>query len=359
MARIARLDVDRLRNLSGVRLEPSERINIVHGDNGSGKTSLLEAIHFLGLGRSFRDKRVDPVIRHDASDCVLYAALTNGRSIGLQKTRRQGHTLKFGGEKQTSWREIAEHLPVQILNAESFALLEGGARARRRFLDWGVFHVEHQFVDHWRAAARCLAQRNLLLKQPAINQKELEAWDTEFAQHADFMHGARSRYFESFLSTLKQTAAALLPDSEISFEYTPGWDTGQSLLSVLQDNLARDRRYGATQRGPHRADLRVRTDSHEAASIFSRGQQKLLVSAMKIAQGRFLAQLRGKTGVYLVDDLPAELDRVNRRRVCQLLVELDSQIFFTCVDPQDLKDMWQSDVSPAKFHVEHGKIEAV
>ncbi len=359
MAGIGRLHVDRLRNLADVRLEPSEQVNIVFGDNGSGKTSLLEAIHLLGLGRSFRDKRLDPIINHEADDCVVFARLNDDSTVGLQKTRRKGHALKLAGEKQTSWREVAARLPVQIINADSFALLEGGARARRRFLDWGVFHVEHRFVDHWRAASRCLAQRNRLLKQPEIDLREVEPWNRELAHHAETMHLARDRYFRAFLPDLQDTAAQLLPGCDIEFEYTPGWDTDVSLYDVLQSNWARDRGYGTTQKGPHRADLRVRSGRFGAASVLSRGQQKLLVSAMKIAQGRFLSKVNGKTGVYLVDDLPAELDRVNRRRVCELLSSMANQVFFTCVELEDLQDMWAPSAAPAKFHVEHGRINSI
>ncbi len=125
---------------------------------------------------------------------------------------------------------------------------------------------------------------------------------------------------------------------------------------MLSLGLSKDLKYGATQQGPHRADIVVKVGRNNAVDVLSRGQQKLLVSAMKIAQGYLLSQLSGAKSVYLLDDLPAELDVANRGRVCQLLTELDCQIFMTCVDPTELEKCWPSGLIPRKFHVEHGKM---
>lgn len=356
MTVISRLELSKLRNIFDLQIEPAEGINIIHGDNGSGKTTLLEAIYLLGLGRSFRSKRLDSLIQWDEDEAVVFASLRDGTSIGVSKSKRLGHSLKIMGQKQRGWLEAARLLPLQIVNSDTFLLLEGSPRQRRQFLDWGVFHVEHDFVSNWRRSSKCLAQRNLLLKQGRFDLKELQAWDQEFARLAEELDQSRERYFQAFLPFFKLSLDRLIKLDNLELSYYRGWDAGRALEDVLQSNLERDRRYGATQNGPHRADIQVRLGKQEAAQCLSRGQQKLLVSALKIAQGNFLSSHSGVRGVYLLDDLPSELDPGNRYLVCRLLEEMGCQIFLSCVDPGDLESCWSEALIPRKFHVEHGKI---
>ncbi len=356
MSVISRLDVLNVRNLSDVRLVPSEKLNLIFGDNGSGKTSLLEAIHLLGFGRSFRSQKLNSIIQHDKEECVVFCELLEGVSIGLSKTRRQGHLLKLMGERQRNWADVARHLPVQLLNSESFLLLEGSSKVRRRYLDWGVFHVEQDFVVVWRMAAKCLAQRNLLLKQRSLDRAQLEAWDLELCRLARLIDRSRREYFALLYPALIETVSKLIDLPELNLHYVRGWDESAELEDVLKTGIVKDLKYGATQQGPHRADISVKIGSSDAVEVLSRGQQKLLVSAMKIAQGSVLSQFAGVKSVYLVDDLPSELDMTNRRLVCQLLDELECQIFMTCVDPVELDKSWPAGLLPRKFHVEHGKI---
>ncbi|MDO9318222.1 MAG: DNA replication/repair protein RecF [Gammaproteobacteria bacterium] len=356
MSVISRLDVLNVRNLSNVKLLPAQKLNLIFGDNGSGKTSLLEAIHLLGLGRSFRSQKLDSIIQNEKEECVVFCELAEGSSIGLSKSRRQGHQLKLMGEKQRNWADAARHLPVQILNSESFLLLEGSSKVRRRYLDWGVFHVEQDFVGAWRKAAKCLAHRNLLLKQRSPDRDQLAAWDIELCRLSELIDSSRSEYFALLCPALLETVAKLIDLPDLNLQYCRGWDNTADLASVLKAGLVKDLKYGATQHGPHRADLVVKIGRSDAVEILSRGQQKLLVSAMKVAQGYLLSQLIGVKSVYLLDDLPSELDASNRRRVCALLDELDCQVFMTCVDPEDLEKSWPAGLMPRKFHVEHGKI---
>lgn len=356
MSVISRLDVLNVRNLSDVKLAPSKKLNLIFGDNGSGKTSLLEAIHLLGLGRSFRSQKLNSIIQHDKEDCVVFCETLEGASIGLRKSRRQGHQLRLMGEKQRNWADAARHLPVQILNSESFMLLEGSSKVRRRYLDWGVFHVEQDFVGAWRKAAKCLAHRNLLLKQKSLDRAQLEAWDVELCRLSELIDRSRRDYFAVLYPALLETVARLIDLPELNLHYSRGWDDSADLGSVLKAGMSKDLKYGATQHGPHRADLSVRIGRNEAVEVLSRGQQKLLVSAMKIAQGSLLSQQIGVKSVYLLDDLPSELDIANRRRVCHLLDGLECQIFMTCVDPAELERSWPAGLMPRKFHVEHGKM---
>ena len=359
MAKLQRLEISHLRNLDQVQLSPSPQINIFFGNNGSGKTSLLEGIHLLGLGRSFRSSKTESVIQDGSQRCTIFAELRDGISVGLIKERRQSQILKLQGDRQRNWIEAARHLPLQLINAESFSLLEGGPKTRRRFLDWGVFHVEHSFIGNWRNASKCLAHRNLLIKQQRLDKLQLAAWDAELSDAADQIDASRRRYFELFRPLALETIKELITIDGLNLHYWRGWEESISLADALKLSLEKDLRYGATQLGPHRADMFVRIGKKAAAEVLSRGQQKLLVSALKIAQGRLLTSHSGVQGIYLVDDLPAELDKHNRIRVCELLVNLGSQVFLTSVDSSDLENSWVSTSLPRKFHVEHGKISPV
>ncbi len=356
MAILQRLEISRLRNLVRVLVAPASNINIFHGDNGSGKTSLLEAIHMLGLGRSFRSNKLDSVIQDTAEECVIFGELAGGITVGLSKSRRQNHVLKLQGSKQRNWADTARCIPLQVINAESFSLLEGSPKVRRRFLDWGVFHVEHEFVVSWRDAAKCLAHRNLLLKKGGRDTAQLAAWDAELANLAEKIDTSRRSYFADFLPVALQTIKEVIQIQHLSIDYWRGWDDGSTFLNTLAACYEKDFKYGATQQGPHRADIIVRVGKRPATEVLSRGQQKLLVSALKIAQGRLLSTFSGAHGIYLVDDLPSELDRRNRALVCSLLANLGSQIFLTSVEAGDLENSFNSEVLVRKFHVEHGKI---
>ena len=358
MSYISRLELHKLRNISEMSIEPSPRINIIHGDNGSGKTTILEAIYLLGLGKSFRSSRLDTVVQWDQEEAVVFASLGSGTSLGLRKSKRLGHSLKINSIPQRGWLELARLLPLQLLDSGSFQLLEGSPRLRRRFLDWGVFHVEHDFISHWRGSAKCLAQRNLLLKQSRLAPSELQAWDLELSRHGEEVDRARRRYFEAFLPYFHHYLEALLPLPGLEMHYYRGWDESKSLLEALDEAGERDRRYGASQVGPQRADIRFRMGRRDAAASLSRGQQKMLVSALKIAQGRFLSDEIGVKGIYLLDDLPAELDASARSLICTLLEEMGSQVFLSCIEPSQLDGSWSGQSIARKFHVEHGKIAA-
>lgn len=358
MTSFSLLNISRIRNIDDIRLEPIAGINLIQGMNGSGKTSILESIHMLATGRSFRSTKTSPVIQNGSNECTLYGELGEGSiAIGLQKFRNQKHLLKLQGKKQANWIEVARHLPVQVLDSTAFQLLEGSPKVRRRFLDWGVFHVEPSFVQHWSNSRKCIANRNLLLRAGSrCDRAQLAAWSQELCVEADHVNRARVAYFNELSPVLDDVLRKVSPVSGLSLTYFKGWDDENPLNELLDASLDSDLRYGATQFGPHRADIRVKLGRNQAVEVLSRGQQKMLVSAMKIAQGILLSERTQRRCIFLLDDLPAELDEMNRRIVCRILQSLESQIFITCVDERSLNNCWESTAPLARFHVEHGKM---
>ncbi len=361
---LSRLDITTVRNLRAVSLRELAATNIYFGDNGSGKTSVLESVYLLGMARSFRSGQIRSVITHGEPGCAVYGELArqDGRgplSLGVSRDREGGLQAKIAGSTVLSTSELAENLPLQIINAESFNLLVGSPAHRRQFLDWGVFHVEHLFYSAWQRFQRALKQRNSLLRRGKMSDLELLPWDKELSEAGELVDMHRSRYFKTLEPTFQSLIQRLCPDlAALDLRYRRGWDKQASLRDVLVASQRSDRQQGFTHVGPQRADIRVVVEGHNAADILSRGQQKLVVCALKLAQGKLLAASQRQACVYLVDDLPAELDKNHCRLVAEVLDELQTQVFITCVDRRDVADVWP-DTRPegrAMFHVEHGQV---
>jgi DNA replication and repair protein RecF len=359
MPSIHKLQLTTFRNIAQEALELASGVNLIAGENGSGKSSLLEAIYFLGLGRSFRNTQQTPLIQHGMRSCSVFGELSGGITLGASRSLDDAPRIRVQGEKAQSSAELAKHLPLQLLNAEAFRLLEGGPKIRRQYIDWGVFHVKHQFHNHWREFQRSLQNRNILLKRRAP-EAELAPWTQEFVRHAKEIDDSRSAYLSVFLPFLEQMLGRLIQVDELSLRYIRGWSEEEDISLVLERGLQRDLSFGHTVAGPQRADLKIKVGPENACDILSRGQQKLLVSAMKLAQGAFLAQESGQQCLYLIDDLPAELDKENRVKVCSLLRELGGQLFLTGTDQDELLEIITSsnyELQECKlFHVKHGRI---
>lgn len=365
MAAVSRLKVNGFRNLREVDIQTAKQINLFVGQNGSGKTSALEAIHVLSVGRSFRTHKLEPLVGTDSNEFLIYAELAEKHRIGLNRKRTGNPSLRLDGETQSSWATIAALLPLQVINTDSFSLLEGGAKARRRFLDWGMFHVEHSSLSDWRSYRRIVSQRNVLLKQRAKDlQVQLDAWDLDLARFANSIHLRRTALFDLFSPLFQKLVKIFLPKFEITLEYIPGWNVHSSFESALLESRVRDVRYGMTLLGPHRADFQVRIERHLATDVLSRGQVKMLVCALKFSMGHLIKSRyfsdgkRNYQSIYLVDDLAAELDSANCETVIKYLLETGDQCFFTAIDEISLPMVADLTESSVKFHVEHGKISA-
>lgn len=358
---IERLDITAVRNLSRVRLEALGPINVFYGENGSGKTSLLEAIHLLCLGRSFRSRQFRQVIQHEVDTATVFAAARDqdsgaSHTMGVSRSRTSAAEIRMNNQPVASLAELATLFPLQVLNSESFELVEGGPGQRRQFLDWGVFHVEHSFNEHWQKARKCIKHRNSLLRHGKIRVAELQPWSREIAAYGELMDAQRRAYLSEFESVFVPMVERIAGLGRVRVDYRRGWDEDASLEEVLSAQQDKDLQQGYTGSGPHRADLKFFVDDKAAANVLSRGQEKTLVCSLRLAQAELLRRLKGKSCVFLIDDLPAELDGAHRQRLCAELERLAAQVFVTCIEPQELAELWSAPDEIRMFHVEQGAV---
>ena len=362
---IQKLAIQGVRNLTSVSIEPSPFINVLYGLNGSGKTSVLEAIHLLGLARSFRSNKIKPVINDREEKCTVFGRLqqTSGNSLPLGVSRdiqEEAFRIRLAGENLRSTSELARLLPLQVINPDTFKLLEGSPKSRRHFMDWGVFHVKHQdFFPIWQRTQKALKQRNSLLRHGRIKSSELSVWNQEFVRAAHIVDELRDEYIQRLIPVFHDVLSQLTDLPEISISYSRGWDKDRPLLEVLQSGLQRDIQTGYTHAGPQRADLKVKLGKVNAVDILSRGQLKLVVCALKLAQGFLYTELSGKQCMFLVDDLPSELDSPHRHALCRLFQEMKCQTFITCVEKTVLENCWLPGIEVKVFHVKQGQIQLI
>jgi DNA replication and repair protein RecF len=318
---LQRLQVSDFRCLRAAELKFDPKFTLISGPNASGKTSLLESIYVLGRGRSFRTRRLDNLIRQGASRFVIYgeAGTEHHTGLGIEGSAL-GMRAKMGGDRVASLAELAAVLPVQIIDPEVHRLIEEGPSRRRRFLDWGVFHVEHSFVEKWQQYQLVLKQRNAALKTRQA-AAAVSAWDVDLVRLGVSIHEARALYVEQLAPVASDIAKRLL-GLQLSLSYRSGWSRELSLGEALKASWVHDQDAGVTQVGPQRAEITFRLDGTPVKDRISRGQQKLLASSLLMAQLSLFpndAQIRP---TLLLDDPAAELDS---ERLLGLIREVTTQ----------------------------------
>ncbi|HWU70637.1 MAG TPA: DNA replication/repair protein RecF [Pseudoxanthomonas sp.] len=365
---VTRLDVRGLRRFESVSLNPAPGLNLITGDNGAGKTSLLEALHLMAYGRSFRGRVRDGLVRTGSEAVEVFV---EWREDGERRSRKAGlrHTGqdwqgRLDGENVAQLGDLCAALAVVSFEPGSHALVAGGGEPRRRFVDWGLFHVERDagrnaategFLPLWRRYARALKQRNALLKSGAA-PSQLDAWDHELADTGERLTRHRQAYLEELRNRLSDVAAELVPAlGRAELEFLPGWRRQKfSLADALLLARDRDRASGFTSVGPHRADWRIGYSARPQGEPLSRGQAKLTALACLLSQAEDFAARRGEWPVVALDDLASELDRGHQARVLDRLQASGAQVFITGTEAPTVLASRSEGI--ARFHVEHERV---
>jgi len=349
---LVRLTVEDLRCLREVRMEPGQRANVIIGPNASGKTSLLEAIFFLGRGRTFRAARREAAIREGADRLRIVGGLGPGETVGIEVSRNEW-IARARGEPVGSLAELATVQPVQLMDPDIHRLVEEGPGERRRYLDWATFHVKPGFLEAWRNYQRSLRQRNAALRAGA-SRGGLGIWNEQMVEAGTVIDRLRAETTDALGPPVSAAAGRFL-GAEVRIRYRPGQPSGEDLAQALLASEERDRKTGITQVGPHRADLVVEFDDHRARGWVSRGQQKLVAAALVLGQASVLAPLWKGRGILLVDDPAAELDAQRLGALLDYIAELPFQVFLTALDKAGLARLDDARV----FHVEQGEVRRV
>ncbi|MBV7434771.1 DNA replication/repair protein RecF [Cardiobacteriaceae bacterium TAE3-ERU3] len=353
MTTISRLHISGLRNLDGLELHAHPHINHIHGANGAGKTALLEALYILGRGRSFRSSKTRHIISHDHDYYRLIAHLErNGDQhlLGIER-HANAHQIRLDGEDLKSLGDLASLVPIQIINSDHFSLIDQGPEHRRRFIDFGLFYHDANFLPQWQRYQHALKSRNAALRDGWANQ-HIRPWHAMLDSTANHIDQMRHDYLTQLEAALNGFHAKLGGLQTITIHYQRGWHQDKNLRELLDDNLDRDRLLKHTRDGIHRADLRFHSDGHDIAHHYSRGQQKTLISALILAQARLIAEASGQHPIMLVDDLAAELDPERQNLLLNFLYDSGAQLFITSITP-DL-DLGQRDHHI--LHLDNGRI---
>ena len=421
---LTQLSIHQLRNLQAVHLQLGQ-CNVFVGPNGSGKTSLLESLYLLSRGKSFRHHQPKRYISHHAPHATVYAKFDNGRSMAIQKAQDASSIMRLDQQTVYVQSALTKQLPTLLIDPSSMDILEVGSGSRRQLLDWITFHVKPGFHPQWLSYQRLLKQRNALLKQsPRLSNyqlQELAAWDKGLANHAALITHYRQQAFEEWQPLFNTLIQQLLPDYApfIQLKFAAGYNTEMALDELLQQRLAQDCQTGYTRIGCHRADVQVlwvedeaarqqvtaqqsvesvsedtqpyeveqnsfydsdeAYDSEEAtllgnvreqaANVLSRGEKKLLITALRLSQLPLLATANDKATnsnpsvsedemlpLVLLDDITAELDDRALTILLRSLSQLSCQVFITSLEPQIMDKIGDYWPQAKLFHVKQGQV---
>lgn len=328
---LSHLRLENFRNLVTQDITLSSQLNLFTGQNGSGKTSLLEGIYFLGRGRSFRTNQYKHIIQYQQPFFRLIGKTQQpNHLIGLERGEKS--ILRLDRKTQKNGAEVAHILPIIAIASHSFALIDAGPQYRRQFIDYGAFHLEPNFFSSWLRYQKALKNRNQALRKQ-LDKSFIRSYNPIISAEGSDIHHIRLRYFEKLKPILSAHLQALNFPFEIKLRYTPGWNSDLPLADSLEKHFDYDYKLKHTRYGPHRADMGFYTDEANASEQLSRGQQKTLIIALYLAQIDLIRENNSHQPILIIDDIAAELDSKRRKQVYTHLTTLDCQVCLSATDP--------------------------
>ncbi|MFT2092815.1 DNA replication/repair protein RecF [Paraglaciecola sp. 2405UD69-4] len=360
--KLDRVQISDFRNLDSLSFRPNKNLNVFIGENGSGKSSILEALHYLGFARSFRTSKHKNVIQNNKDSFTVYCSSVNEEEggtvnkLGISRARDDTCVVNINGVKSKKASDLVSCLPIQIFTPQSSDLLLGAPKLRRRYLDWLLFHVEHNFNLEASIFSKSLKQLNAIYKQNQNTQPDDGYWIDLFCKQSNTITDQRHNILtDGLIPMIYSILTDFLPEFCFEISYYRGWEKELTLEQCIAKNSVKDRRNGFVSVGPHKADLRVKIDGTSAHEVLSRGQLRMLVASMQLAQTLFLQTKTKRASIFLLDDIGAELDEAKRSIFVSKLVKSNTQLFVTAIDTKQL-DFVKNYNDKTVFHVEHGHV---
>ncbi len=355
---LLKLNIHAVRNILKESIIPAATINFFYGENGSGKSTLIEAIYILGRAKSFRSTSIKSVIHVSEKSLIVSAQVIQSNRVTQLGVQLDNKNISCHINHQPTQKrsDLAYALPLQIIHPKSYELLDAGPQLRREYLDWGVFHNDQNFLLTWGNFKRVLSQRNALLKSKRVDH--IDVWNKELVYYGTIVNNYREEYLQKLKPVFLNILDHFIQLEGIELKLVPGWDNAKDFHSLLIDSLEHDVRYGFTHYGPHRGDFQLLVHNRLAKEFVSRGQLKLLVISLKLAQMQLLTNVQNTIGCFLLDDFAAELDGINREKLLDYLSKMKCQVFITATEQSDFGDLTTLD-NYKMFHVEHGNIKQV
>ncbi|MDQ7016643.1 MAG: DNA replication/repair protein RecF [Gammaproteobacteria bacterium] len=356
---IQKLTLHHFRNHQQTCLLPDPHLNYLYGENASGKSSVLEAIHLLGFGKSFTHVKLNDLIHHGSREFVVNAEVFDEErsllmNVGFSKSKSQKSKIQINRDSTQKLSDLVQLFPIQTLHPTSSNLILSQSKLRRQLIDWGVFHVEHQFQSVWRRYARVLEQRNRALKY-RLTAKIIASWDQQLIPLALKLSRFRAEYVELLRERFNTTIEYVMPENSVELDFYRGWHPEFDLPEALLKQLPQDFKQGYSSVGAHRADLMFKMNGLSVKGVLSRGQVKLITFAIKLAQLQLLTESTASKPILLIDDLNSELDEHKRSLLFSLIEQMGLQTFVTNISIDD--SIFDCFPSYKLFHVKQGGLE--
>lgn len=357
------LQIHNCRIIKAAQLSLSPQLNVIMGDNASGKSSLLEALCILSRGRSYRSTRINEVIRHQKNSLLCTAKLHYDQydkiiPIGIEKTAKQT-TIRINQETVKSQATLTKTLPITIIHPDSVDLVTGGPRLRRAFIDWIAFYQAPDFYVLWQKYKRILKQRNYCLRDRS-QAYALPYWTEQLIQYQAPLHQFRLDALAALQQNFAHYQTGLWQGAQVSLHLSTGLPADidindrSALEQLFARRLEQDLKTHKTFYGVHRSDLHIRIDQHLASKVVSRGQLKMLSILLLIAQSTSVATETTEKGIIAIDDLTAELDSNNRQRLLDLLLQTQQQLIMTSTPNGLERIQLDNKIEPRIFQVQQG-----
>ena len=365
---VEKVNVVGFRNLKSVSISTESGVNVFYGENGSGKTSLLESLFFLSRAKSFRTNKRNTLLNIEDKYLAISASLNQNdkpHKLGLDLDKNGQSRLKLDGDLLSRLSEGSRLFPVQLITPESFDVFFGSPKSRRSFIDFGLFHVEHEYQNEWARYQKAQKQINALLRSGNADQRELLFWYRGLIEAASKVEERRSNFvsnilqpqLQSLVDGLEEDSRVKLLDSLVLNYKAKLFDGDVNNDTDIVRQIEKDKRYKQVGFGPSKADLQFVQDGVDMTTMLSRGQSKMLFYMLEVAIVKLVRSISNKNMLLLIDDLPSEVDESTRDTMLRLLMQSEAQIFVTGIENKIAMEFRKHTNSVNVFHVEHGTIK--